>query len=169
MSDILKDPGDRKRLYINPTIDRQILDTDFDQIADFMLQLFKYNFCGIGAISKHSVSNTWSVTGRPLTYTMNELATTTSTRLVHSRQLPLTLPMTTLYLSQTSILPIFRLSETCLLTRGMHGSGISHAIYFLDLSASTVLITMALSNSSVTTFALRTGSWIREPSESRLC
>lgn len=76
MSDILKDPGDRKRLYINPTIDRQILDTDFDQIADFMLQLFKYNFCGIGAISKHSVSNTWSVTGRPLTYTMNELATT---------------------------------------------------------------------------------------------
>ena len=77
LSDILKDPTDQKRLYLNPKIDKPTLDIVFDQIADIILQLFQFNFPRIGAISKDSASNTWSVTGRPLTYSINELATTT--------------------------------------------------------------------------------------------
>jgi hypothetical protein len=76
LSDILKDPADKKCLYLNPNIDRQILDDVFEQIAGILLQLFQLDFPAIGAISKDSTSNTWSVTGRPLTYSMNELATT---------------------------------------------------------------------------------------------
>lgn len=76
LSDILKDPANPKKLYLNPKIDGRILDIVFDQIADIMLQLFQFNFPRIGAISKDSTSNTWSVTARPLTYSMNELATT---------------------------------------------------------------------------------------------
>jgi hypothetical protein len=77
LSDILRDPTDQKSLYLNPKIDERTLDIVFDQIADFMLQLFQFNFSRIGAISKNSASNTWSVTRRPLTYSINELATTT--------------------------------------------------------------------------------------------
>jgi hypothetical protein len=77
LSDILRDPTDQKSLYLNPKIDERTLDIVFDQIADFMLQLFQFNFSRIGAISKDSTLNTWSVTGRPLTYSINELATTT--------------------------------------------------------------------------------------------
>lgn len=76
LSDILKDPTDPKKLYLNPNIDGRVLDHVFDQIADIMLQLFQFNFPCIGAISKDSASNASSVTGRPLTYSMNELATT---------------------------------------------------------------------------------------------
>jgi hypothetical protein len=76
LSDVLRDPADQKSLYLNPKIDEQTLDIIFDQIADIMLQLFQFNFYRIGAISKDSTSNTWSVTGRPLTYSINELATT---------------------------------------------------------------------------------------------
>lgn len=76
LSDILKDPTDRERLYLDPKINREVLDDVFEQIADIMLQFFQFNFPCIGAISNDSISNTWSVTGRPLTYSMNELATT---------------------------------------------------------------------------------------------
>jgi hypothetical protein len=76
LSDILKDPADQKYLHLNPNIDRQLLDNIFEQIAGILLQLFQLDFPAIGAISKDSTSNTWSVTGRPLTYSMNELATT---------------------------------------------------------------------------------------------
>jgi hypothetical protein len=45
------------------------------QFANYMLQLSQLTFTCIGAISKDHASNTWSVTGRPLSYNMNELAT----------------------------------------------------------------------------------------------
>ncbi|CBX91293.1 hypothetical protein IAQ61_010653 [Plenodomus lingam] len=76
LSDILKDPAHPKCLYLDPNINRQILDTVYAQIADIMLQLYSFDFASIGAISKEASSGSWSVTGRPLTYTMNELATT---------------------------------------------------------------------------------------------
>lgn len=76
LSDILKDPADRKRLWLDPNIDRQTLDIIFDQLADIMLQLYQFDFSLIGAIAKDSTSNTWSVARRALTYSMNELATT---------------------------------------------------------------------------------------------
>lgn len=41
-----------------------------------MLQLFQFDFTQIGAISKDPISNVWCASGRPLTYRMNELATT---------------------------------------------------------------------------------------------
>ncbi|KAF2797109.1 hypothetical protein K505DRAFT_334577 [Melanomma pulvis-pyrius CBS 109.77] len=49
----------------------------YDQIADYIIQLSRLNFDAIGAISQanSSSSKTWTVTGRPLTYNMNELAT----------------------------------------------------------------------------------------------
>jgi hypothetical protein len=75
LSDILRDPANTKQLYLNPQIDGDTLDTVFSQIADLMLQLYEFNFDHIGAISK-DLSGSWSVTGRPLTYSMNELATT---------------------------------------------------------------------------------------------
>ncbi|OAQ59946.1 phosphotransferase enzyme family protein [Pochonia chlamydosporia 170] len=76
LSDILRDPAIPAKLYLNPNIDSQILDVLFEQIADILLQLFQFDFSRIGAISKDPMSGTWSVTGRPLTYSMNELATT---------------------------------------------------------------------------------------------
>jgi hypothetical protein len=76
VSDILRDPTDQNCLYLNPKIDGRLLDVVFDQIADIILQLFHFNFNRIGAISKDPTSNAWSVAGRPLTYSINELATT---------------------------------------------------------------------------------------------
>jgi hypothetical protein len=76
LSDILRDPRDTKRIYLNPQIDGEILDNVFSQIANILLQLSKFNFDHIGAISKTSSTGPWSVTRRPLTYSMNELATT---------------------------------------------------------------------------------------------
>ncbi|KAF1912802.1 phosphotransferase enzyme family protein-like protein [Ampelomyces quisqualis] len=76
LSDVLKDPADPKRLYLNPNIDENILDNVYHQLSDIMLELYSFDFDRIGAISKEVISGSWSVTGRPLTYTMNELATT---------------------------------------------------------------------------------------------
>jgi hypothetical protein len=76
LSDILRDPADKKQLWLNPQIDGRVLETVYGQIADIMLQLYNFNFEHIGAISKDSSTGLWSVTRRPLTYSMNELATT---------------------------------------------------------------------------------------------
>jgi hypothetical protein len=76
LSDVFKDPADPMRLHLNPNIDRDILDNVYTQIADIMLELYNLDFDRIGAISKDTSSGSWSMTERPLTYTMNELATT---------------------------------------------------------------------------------------------
>jgi hypothetical protein len=77
LSTLLKRPTetDQDEVVLNPDIDDSILDSIYDQIAGYLLQLSRLDFTGIGAISKAHDSNTWSVTGRPLTYNMNELAT----------------------------------------------------------------------------------------------
>ncbi len=80
LSDVLKKPTpDKQETYIlNPDIDDRTLDIVYRQIADFMLQLYEFDFTHIGSISENCCgSNTWSVTGRPLTYNMNELAIST--------------------------------------------------------------------------------------------
>jgi hypothetical protein len=76
LSNVLKDPADPTRLHLNPDIDQNILDNMYTQMADIMLELYNVNFNQIRAISKDTSSRSWSVTGRPLTYTMNKLATT---------------------------------------------------------------------------------------------
>lgn len=76
LSDVLRDPGNTRQLYLNPEIDDELLDSVFFQIADILVQLYKFNFDHIGAISRTSCTSPWSVTRRPLTYNMNELATT---------------------------------------------------------------------------------------------
>jgi hypothetical protein len=76
LSDVLKDPENKRQLYLNPKIDRPLLENVFEQMSDILLQLYQFDFSAIGAISKDHSSGTWSVTGRPLTYSMNELATT---------------------------------------------------------------------------------------------
>lgn len=77
LSIYLKQPteNDQEDVVLKPDIDDAILDTIYDQIADYMVQLSELDFTGIGAISEVHTSNVWSVTGRPLTYNMNELAT----------------------------------------------------------------------------------------------
>lgn len=76
LSDVLGDPTDPKRLYLNPRIDEELLDSCFAQLAEILLQLYKFDFDHIGAISNASSADRWSITRRPLTYGMNELATT---------------------------------------------------------------------------------------------
>lgn len=78
LSDILKDPSDKKKTYLNPNIDKDTLENVFSQLAEIMLQLYQFNFDHIGAISKSPCTGAWSVTGRPLTYSMSELATAAS-------------------------------------------------------------------------------------------
>lgn len=77
LSTILKQltTSDGDDLVLNPDIDNAVLDEIYHQIADYMLQLSRLTFSGIGAISKDRTSDKWSVTGNPLTYNMNELAT----------------------------------------------------------------------------------------------
>lgn len=74
LSTILKQP-DQEDMVLNPNIDNTILDKIYHQIAYYMFQLSQLKLTSIGAISKDDASGTWHVTGRPLTYNMNELAT----------------------------------------------------------------------------------------------
>ncbi|KAK1765060.1 hypothetical protein QBC33DRAFT_612748 [Phialemonium atrogriseum] len=74
---IVMDFDDQEDVILDPNIDTTTLDTIYDQLADYLLQLSQIDFPSIGSISKDSASNAWSVTGRPLTYNMNELATAT--------------------------------------------------------------------------------------------
>jgi hypothetical protein len=74
LSTILKQP-DQEDMVLNPNIDNTTLDKIYYQIAYYMFQLSQLTFVRIGAISKDHASNAWHVSGRPLTYNMNELAT----------------------------------------------------------------------------------------------
>ena len=124
LSTFLKEPSedDQADLILNPAVEEATLDTIYDQLADYILQISRLEFSSIGAISKNDrdgkdddglnllgilereldrqegVSsgslgeeegegtpvtgvptevNAWSVTGRALTFNMNELATNT--------------------------------------------------------------------------------------------
>ena len=65
LSDLTKPNAERDYLDLN--IDGQKLDFIYNQLANMALQIFGLHFIRIGAIFKESESNTWSVTGRPLT------------------------------------------------------------------------------------------------------
>jgi hypothetical protein len=77
LSTVLKQPtnSEDEDVILDPSIDSAKLDRVYGQIADFMLQLYQLYFPLIGSISRDPAMKTWSVTGRPLTYNMNELAT----------------------------------------------------------------------------------------------
>ncbi|EEP80243.1 predicted protein [Uncinocarpus reesii 1704] len=77
LSTVLKQPTQSKDedVILSPNVDNAMLDKVYDQIASFLLQLYQSNFNLIGAITRDPVLKTWSVTSRPLTYNMNELAT----------------------------------------------------------------------------------------------
>ncbi len=79
LSTILKQPtkNDQEDEILNPDIGDSTLDIIYDQLADYVLQISRLEFSRIGAISKDHTSNIWSVTERPFTYKMNELATST--------------------------------------------------------------------------------------------
>lgn len=61
--------------FLDPNVDDAKLDTIYEQIASFLLELSRLEFPRIGAISKDATSGEWAVTGRPLTYDMNEVVT----------------------------------------------------------------------------------------------
>lgn len=75
LATVLKKPAedDQDDMVLDPSFDDAKLDKIYRQIADYLLQLSQLTFTRIGAISKEGSS--WSVTKRPLTYNMNELAT----------------------------------------------------------------------------------------------
>lgn len=77
LASLLKQPteNDEQDIILDPEIDEAKLQLVYNQIADYMLQLSQLTFPRIGAISKDSKSGEWVVSGRPLTYNMNELAT----------------------------------------------------------------------------------------------
>jgi hypothetical protein len=74
LSDLLKDPTEHKD-YLDPKIDDRLLDSIYDQLADFILQIFRPNFDRIGAIN--STYSEETEIGRPITRSMNDLATVT--------------------------------------------------------------------------------------------
>ncbi|KAH6988794.1 hypothetical protein BKA56DRAFT_574628 [Ilyonectria sp. MPI-CAGE-AT-0026] len=78
LSTFLKQPTEDEDadMILDPTIEEETLDTIYNQLADYILQISRLEFSLIGAISKDA-SETWTVTNRPLTYDMNELATGT--------------------------------------------------------------------------------------------
>lgn len=62
-------------VFLDPDIDETKLDTIYDQIAGFMLDLSRCQFTHIGALSHGAASGGWVVADRPLTYDMNEVIT----------------------------------------------------------------------------------------------
>ncbi len=79
LDDLLKQPTENNQqdVVLDLNIDEAKLDIVYRQVADYTLQLSRLEFPYIGAISKDAVSGEWVVAGRPLTYNMNELATST--------------------------------------------------------------------------------------------
>lgn len=74
---------DQEDVILDPDIDNVTMDAIYLQLADYLLQMSRLGFSRIGAISKDDSSNEWTVTTRPLTYNMNELATTTGYPMDH--------------------------------------------------------------------------------------
>ena len=79
LSTFLREPpeDDQAEMILDPNIDDEKLDAIYDQIADYLLQISRLGFPRIGSLSKDGTSETWTVTGRPLTFNMAELATLT--------------------------------------------------------------------------------------------
>lgn len=79
LSTLLKEPTetDQDEVILATDIDETKLQYVYEQVADYMLQLSQLDLDAIGAISRNA-SNDWTVSGRPLTYNMNELATVVS-------------------------------------------------------------------------------------------
>ncbi|KAM5352641.1 hypothetical protein ACJ41O_005363 [Fusarium nematophilum] len=79
LGDLLRKPteDEQETIILDPNIDETTLDTIYEQIAEFMLELSRLEFPKIGAISQDSEldPSRWTVTSRPLTYDMNELVT----------------------------------------------------------------------------------------------
>ncbi|OAQ93908.1 protein kinase-like domain [Purpureocillium lilacinum] len=78
LDEVLKQPteNDQEEVILNPDIDEASLDIVYDQIAEYMVQLSRLRFPRIGAVSDNT---SWhqTITGRPLTFDMNELVTNT--------------------------------------------------------------------------------------------
>ncbi|KAJ4309036.1 hypothetical protein N0V84_011733 [Fusarium piperis] len=64
-----------EEIMLNPDLDNVVLDKFYRQVAEYLLQLSRLEFKRIGAISKEPGDGGWSSSKRPLTYNMNELAT----------------------------------------------------------------------------------------------
>ncbi|KND88684.1 hypothetical protein TOPH_06710 [Tolypocladium ophioglossoides CBS 100239] len=73
LDDLLRQPteSNQDRLILDPDLAQTKLELVYSQIANYILQLSRLPLPAIGAISKDS--DKWVVTGRPMTYDMNEL------------------------------------------------------------------------------------------------
>lgn len=70
----LKDPLQKGRPVLNPQISDRALKRAYREMAQLMLDLSKPEFPRIGALEQND-SGTWTVTKRPFTFNMNDLAT----------------------------------------------------------------------------------------------
>ncbi|KAI9681529.1 MAG: hypothetical protein M1817_002813 [Caeruleum heppii] len=72
--DVLRKPGyvEEDRPFLDPDISETKLEKLYGQMADVLLQLAKLSFSEIGSLGERD-DGSWAVTGRPLTFNMNEL------------------------------------------------------------------------------------------------
>lgn len=77
LDELLKRPTENNQqdVILDLDIDEAKLDIIYDQVAAYMLELSRLTFPHIGAISEDA--DEWVVVDRPLTYNMNDLATST--------------------------------------------------------------------------------------------
>lgn len=68
--------GEEDVVIMRDDIDVEKLDYVYEQLAGYLLELSQVDFDAIGAITKDPDTNEWSVTEKPYTYNMNEMAVT---------------------------------------------------------------------------------------------
>ncbi|KAK2751665.1 phosphotransferase enzyme family protein [Colletotrichum kahawae] len=77
LSEFLQKPTENgvEEFILDPNIENRKLDIIYDQIAKFVLEISNLPFSKIGSISQDTPDGQWGVTGRPLTYDMNDAVT----------------------------------------------------------------------------------------------
>ncbi|KAI8271284.1 phosphotransferase enzyme family protein [Colletotrichum sp. SAR11_239] len=77
LSEFLQKPTEDgvEEFILDPNIENRKLDIIYDQIAKFLLEISNLQFSKIGSISQDTPDGQWGVTGRPLTYDMNDAVT----------------------------------------------------------------------------------------------
>ncbi|KAF1961771.1 phosphotransferase enzyme family protein-like protein [Byssothecium circinans] len=80
LTTLLKQPTetDQDEVILATEVDDARLDYVYEQLAGYLLQLSHLSFNAIGALSRDSASEEWTVHSRPLAYNQNELQTVVS-------------------------------------------------------------------------------------------
>lgn len=145
--------------------DEETLDTIYSQLIDYLLQISQLEFPQIGAISKDA-SDTWTVTGKPLTYNMNELASSTGYPVDQFRLSPSTMRVASSSRLRISISSTLRPNGTSPVTKPTFESDSSLVIDSSSSFQSTASRTPVPSRCSAMACNLRTCLSTQTPSVS---